>query len=395
MAAKKALQASISNIHDEVIEAVTDTNKWKNELLKADEIDIQRAYFSLKHPMNSFHKPLSATDATALAMLQSTTNASTDEETSLSNKKAIDAFKAKNADHKRWKDLLVKKGGSLLVCEEFLCKRARDKNPLVAALAKERLFIMTQVKQEHLDKKTQSTMELPRAIPFVIMNMFKVLAKRIKASTAIEPQDAAIFDFFYRDLYIQANLQNIYKMQNYSAEKSSYDQSNNSSNKSNFQTNNNNIASSSQNNNTQHIDKSNKGGNKGAGKGTKNRDGPYTNTSNNSKQYGAFTKKEFKQPNATEAANVKNTLEAAVGKSSDELKKAAEEASSAHRDAAAYFWSKFCRNCYLGNLGFNEHRPYQCKQLGNPCFLECFDCKKQGYEGMIHWSADCTYKNKN
>ena len=57
---------------------------------------------------------------------------------------------------------------------------------------------------------------------------------------------------------------------------------------------------------------------------------------------------------------------------------------AADPEKARAFWRENCRNCFLGGKGFVKHSLFECQKSGNKCLLLCTKCKT-----ATHWINQC------
>jgi hypothetical protein len=55
-----------------------------------------------------------------------------------------------------------------------------------------------------------------------------------------------------------------------------------------------------------------------------------------------------------------------------------------YKDQTRQFFLENCRNCFLAGKGQVKHNLYQCQQMGNECLLRCVKCKLGN-----HWASQC------
>jgi len=56
-----------------------------------------------------------------------------------------------------------------------------------------------------------------------------------------------------------------------------------------------------------------------------------------------------------------------------------------HPEASQKFWREICRNCFMAGKGQVKHNFFECQKLGNPCVMRCAKCKAGN-----HWTNQCT-----
>ena len=180
--------------------------------MQANRADLIRSYRELKHPIIGCGKELDSSEAASFGQVIANTsqlNASRLDAhlQGLGHdlaSKTLDRMRSKLGSHTTWRSLILPGGqtnGSFTKLITFLTSQTISENPLVAALAHERIFVANEILHRFMNNK--SNIFFGNASPTVLWHIystFKGMSNNIKSPRAADLARDKFFDEFYSSI---------------------------------------------------------------------------------------------------------------------------------------------------------------------------------------------------
>ena len=265
--------------------------------------------------------------------------------------------------------LLSTHGGSMPKARRHFEEHKNNPDPLVAALASERVFLCDWIEKQCAPppKKGSKNQAGPLEVPYEacvwLRYIFKSLSQRLKRSAARSEAATMIIKNWYVDHLSLAN-----------AMMSSHVVAS---------------AASALTTAPVHITY------ESSSRSSASDGAPPTKVARKGKGQGKASKSTTPRPSGEQSSSVVVIPESLKhilhpGLTPKEANAAMTEAWHVDKQGSWKVFKSHCRNCWAGGLGFREHSLSECRKLGTACYLECLKCKN----GSSHWAEACPLAKK-